>query len=64
MQERHKSGWKPSFFFGLLRFSIFLSFPSTQIDPKRRDAPHLKKLAPPPEHCWCFGWTYFEIQVA
>ena len=44
MQERHKSGWKPSFFFGLLRFSIFLSFSSTQIDPQRRDAPHLKKV--------------------
>ena len=31
-------------FFGLLRFSIFLSFSSTQIDPQRRDAPHLKKV--------------------
>ena len=37
---RKTQKWMETFFFCLLRFSIFLSFPSTQIDPKRRDAPH------------------------
>ena len=66
MQERHKSGWKPSCLFLVCYDFLFFSvFPAHKSTPKE-EMLHIKKSWRHHRSTagWCFGWTYFEIQVA